>query len=288
MCSRPIRPEGADRPLSDAGIAKGYSEVTVTHWDGSTRRTIRRNVLDEEPLSIRVQGKPYSVIMRTPGDELAHAAGFCLAEGIVDKFEDIQTIGFCEDGDTNLVTVTLTASRREKITDTLHRRAFISQTSCGICGKEIVRDLQQQISRLPAGPLLAADRVRNCIETLSGHQPLRGQTFASHAAALLNEKYELLALAEDVGRHNALDKAIGQLFLAKRLPEACLLILSSRISYELIQKAARASIPVVLAVSRPTAIAVALADQLNMTLASLAPVPDQGLYIFTGGDRLII
>ena len=285
MCSRPIRPEGADGSISNTVIVKGFSDVTVTHWDGRTRRTRRRNVVDEEPLSIRIQGKPYAVIMRTPGNELAHAAGFCLAEGIVDTLEDIKTIGFCDDSDTNVVTITLTASRREKITDTLGRRAYISQTSCGICGKEIVRDLQQQISCLPAGPILAVDRVRNCIETLSIHQPLRRQTLASHGAALFNEKFELLVSAEDVGRHNALDKAIGQLFLAERLPEACLLVLSSRTSYELIQKAARARIPVVLAVSRPTAIAVTLADQLNMTLACLDP--DRGLYIFTGQNRLI-
>ena len=284
MSSRSNSAEDAPQPLLDGGKANGYCDVTVNHWDGRSRRTRRKNIVEEEPLSIRIQGKPYSVIMRTPGNEMAHAAGFCLAEGIIDAPEDIAALGFCDDRGTNVVTVTLTASRREKITDTLDRRSFISQTSCGICGKEIVRDLQQQISRLPEGPVLAADRVLNCIEILSNHQPLRRRTFASHAAALFNENFELLASAEDVGRHNALDKVIGQLFLEKRLTEACLLVLSSRISYELVQKAARAKIPIVLAVSRPTAIAVTLADHLNMTLACLAS--DRGLYIFTGRDRL--
>ena len=150
--------------------------------------------------------------------------------------------------------------------------------------RSIVKDLQQEISPLPDGPSLAAEQARHCIDILSNHQPLRRLTFATHAAALFSDKFELLTSAEDVGRHNALDKAIGRLFLAKRLPEACLLVLSSRISYELVQKVARARIPIVLAVSRPTAIAVNMADHLNITLACLAP--DRGLLIFTGEDRL--
>jgi FdhD protein len=263
---------------------KDYSETAITHWDGNKCQTKRQAIIEEEPLAIRVQGKPYSVIMRTPGDEKAHAAGFCLAEGIVDTPDDIAAIGVCNDGDTNVVTITLARPRRKDIKNTLERRAFVSQTSCGICGKEIVSDLQQDISHLPAGPMLSADRVRDCIDILSHHQPLRRQTFASHAAAIFNEKFELLAVAEDVGRHNALDKAIGNLYLNHQLPDACLLVLSSRISYELIQKAARAQIPIVLAVSRPTSIAVALADRLNMTLACLAP--DGGLFIFSDKGRL--
>lgn len=176
MSNRSNSAEDAPQPLLNGGKANGYCDVTVSHWDGRGRRTRRKNNVEEEPLSIRIQGKPYSVIMRTPGNEMAHAA------------------------------------------------------------------------------------------------------------ALFNENFELLASAEDVGRHNALDKVIGQLFLEKRLTEACLLVLSSRISYELVQKAARVKIPIVLAVSRPTAIAVTLADHLNMTLACLAS--DRGLYIFTGRDRL--
>jgi len=264
---------------------EGYLKKAIMHWDGTDGRPDYRNIITEEPLSIRIQGRPYSVIMRTPGDEIDHVAGFCLAEGIVDTPADLNAIGFCDGADTNVVTVTLTASRREKIVATLDRRGFISQTSCGICGKEIVRDLKQTISPVPKGPALSAGRILKCIDTLSSHQPLRRQTMASHAAALFNSDFELLAAAEDVGRHNALDKVIGKLFLTERLAEACLLALSSRTSYELVQKAGRAGIPIVLSVSRPTAIAVALAEQLNMTLACLAH--GEGLYIFCGADRLV-
>ena len=124
----------------------------------------------------------------------------------------------------------------------------------------------------------------HCLEKLSDHQPLRKKTRASHAAALYNLDFELLSIAEDVGRHNALDKAIGKLFLDRRIQMASLLTLSSRISYELVQKAARARIPIILAISRPTSLAVELASKLNITLACLAK--RSGLYIFCHEHRL--
>lgn len=222
--------------------------------------------------------------MRTPGDELAHAAGFCLAEGIVDSPDDIASLACCDGEDANVVTVTLEKSRRKKITDLLDRRGFISQTSCGICGKEIVEDLYQIISPLGNAPPIDSNSARECLENLSLHQPMRQKTRASHAAAIYNADFELLSVAEDVGRHNALDKAIGKLFLKGKLETVSFVTLSSRISYELVQKAARARIPVIFAVSRPTALAVELASRLNMTLACLAT--ESGLYIFCGEHRL--
>lgn len=223
--------------------------------------------------------------MRTPGDELAHTAGFCLSEGLVDSPDDVNTISCCQGDDANVVTVTLSKSRRDKIVDILDRRGFISQTSCGICGKEIVKDLHQMIRPIKDHTRIDAGLALECLENLSQHQPLRDKTRASHAAALYSSDFKLLSVAEDVGRHNALDKAVGRLFLDRRLQEAVLLTLSSRISYELVQKAARARIPVVLAFSRPTSLAVELASELNMTLACLAA--QAGLYIYCGAHRLV-
>lgn len=222
--------------------------------------------------------------MRTPGDELAHAAGFCLAEGLVDSPDDVITLSCCHGDDANVVTVTLKKSRRDKIIDILDRRGFISQTSCGICGKEIVEDLHQIIQPLKDNTRMDVAEALKCLEKLSQNQPLRDKTRASHAAALYTSDFKLLSVAEDVGRHNALDKAVGKLFLDGRLDKAALLTLSSRISYELVQKAARAQIPVVLAFSRPTSLAVELASKLNMTLACLSH--PTGLYIYCGEHRL--
>ncbi len=261
-----------------------YTNHKVTVKDNETNTSKAVKLLGEEPLSIRIQGNPYSVVMRTPGDEIPHVAGFCLGEGIVDSPDDIATIAFCDGTDTNVVTMTLTESRRDKISQHLNRRGFISQTSCGICGKEVVQELLQAIEPLSKTTCLDPEKALYCLEKLSDHQPLRDKTRASHAAALYNSDFELLSVAEDVGRHNALDKAIGKLFLGHKLADASLLTLSSRISYELVQKAGRAKIPAILALSRPTSLAVELASQLNMTLACLAE--ETGLYIFCGGHRL--
>lgn len=257
---------------------------TITIIESGRKISQSLALIGEEPLSIRVQGAPYAVIMRTPGDEKAHVAGFCLGEGIVDLAADIIQIGFCDGDDTNVVTVTLSAARRARIADHLDRRTYISQTSCGICGKSIVADLVQALSPLADGPLLDGQGLLQRLLQLSDHQPLRATTRAAHGAAIYDRNLELLSAAEDVGRHNALDKAVGRLFLDGRIGQARLLTLSSRISYELVQKAARAKIPIVLAVSRPTALAVELATALNMTLASLAK--NGGLMIYTHPQRL--
>lgn len=245
-----------------------------------------QGIICEEPLSIRVQGKPYSVVMRTPGDEHAHVAGFCLGEGIIDEAEDIISLGFCDGDDTNVVTITLTPQRQKIISKQLDRREYISQTSCGICGKHLVEELRQIL--LPVEKKIAIDVKKGlyCIENLNKYQPLRSKTRAAHAAALFDMEYNMISVAEDVGRHNALDKAIGRLFLDKKLGKAAFLVLSSRISYELVQKAARARIAIIFAMSRPTALAVSLASALNITLASLAP--EKGLFIYCGAKRLFI
>ena len=242
-------------------------------------------LIGEEPLSIRVQGAPYAVIMRTPGNEKEHVAGFCLGEGIVDAPGDMTNIAFCDGDDTNVVTVTLTAARKARIAGHLDRRTYISQTSCGICGKSVVADLVQTLTPMADGDPLDGNGALDCLLRLGEHQPLRDKTRAAHGAAIYDHEFNLLSVAEDVGRHNALDKAIGGLFLGGQLGRAQLLTLSSRISYELVQKAARARIPVILAISRPTALAVELAAALNMTLASLGK--NDSLMVYCTPHRLI-
>lgn len=241
-------------------------------------------LIAEEPLAIRVQGRPFMVIMRTPGDEKAHVAGLALAEGIIDTLEDIANLALCEGATRNTVTLTLTQEAAARFNRYGERRAYISQTGCGFCGRELIEDLETQIPPLPEAPALAGDMVESCLAGLDRHQPLRRKTRAAHAAALFDAQGGLLVVAEDVGRHNALDKSIGRLMLDGRLKEAAFCVLSSRISYELVQKTARARIAVVAAVSRPTSLAVDLATHLNMTLASESP--RGGLVVYTHPQRL--
>ena len=250
----------------------------ITIVDNSHLRSETMALIGEEPLAIRIQGAPYAVVMRTPGSEIDHVAGFCLGEGIVDTPGAMTNIAFCDGEETNVVTVTLTAARRKQIADHLDRRTYISQTSCGICGKSIVADLVQALTPVADANPLSGDGAHERLLQLGEHQPLREKTRAAHGAAIYDKGLNLLSAAEDVGRHNALDKAIGRLFRDGRLRQAQLLTLSSRISYELVQKAARARLPVILAISRPTALAVELASALNITLASLGKSDTLNIY----------
>ncbi len=245
-------------------------------------RSYDQGLIIEEPLSIRVEGQSYSVVMRTPGEEIDHAAGFCLAEGLIDHPDDIGTIGLCDEDDTNVVTVTLQPQRRDKVKDLLERRGFVSQTSCGICGKELIQDMQQILKPVKDGIKIAVQQAIGCVDKLIGRQELYKTTRGAHSAMIFDYNLEPLSQAEDVGRHNALDKAIGKVFMDRKLDDACLAALSSRISYELVQKANRAGLVFIVGMSRPTSLAVELGQAMNMTIASMR---EGGLLIFCGHGR---
>ncbi len=242
-------------------------------------------LIGEEPLLIRIDENPYAVVMRTPGEEVFHAAGFCLGEGLADSPDDFLTIGFCKDLDPNVIEIKLKPERREKIKDIIERRSFVSQTSCGLCGKELVKDLFQVLTPAENGFRVDGNRLFDCIGRLSENQKYYQRTRGSHAAIIFNRQLEMISFAEDVGRHNALDKAIGKVFLGGKLPEAVILILSSRISYELVQKAARARLPIMISMSRPTALAVEMGQALNMTMACVGK--ESELILVCGESRIV-
>jgi len=248
-------------------------------------RSSSQELIGEEPLLIRIDGKAYSVVMRTPGEEVFHAAGLCLGEGIVDSPDDFATIGYCEELDPNAIDIRLRPERRQRIPDILDRRGFVSQTSCGICGKEMIRDLFQILAPAQDDFKIEISRVLDCANRLSRNQSYYQRTKGSHAAMIFDNQLEVISFAEDVGRHNALDKAIGKAFMNKKLPEASILILSSRISYELVQKAARAQIPIMISKSRPTALAAEMGLALNMTLACS---PSESELIIVSGEKRLL
>ena len=252
-------------------------------FEKGTRQDREQALILEEPLSIRIDGNPYSVVMRTPGDELAHAAGFCLSEGLVESPDDFATLGFCTEDGVNVVTATLTPERREQAREVLNRQGFISQTSCGICGKELLSDLYQVVTPVDTTMTIDIDQAKQCIYRLKDHQDLYELTGSSHAAMVFDAGLTPMAWAEDVGRHNALDKAIGKSFLENRLEQMRVGAMSSRLSFELVQKGARAGLEIMVSMSRPTALAVELAQSLNMTLACLGK--KKGFMIFCGKER---
>jgi FdhD protein len=263
---------------------ESHHMVRLLQYKGDACHALTQALIGEEPLSIRIEGQPYAVIMRTPGEEIFHVGGFCLGEGLVDRPEDLAAIGYCEEMDPNVVTVSLHPSRRRKVADLLKRRGFISQTSCGICGKEMIRDISQVVTSITDETRIKMSQVIACAGQLAQHQELYEKTRGSHGVMLYDAHLSILAVAEDVGRHNALDKAIGKVFLAGQLEDVRLAVLSSRISYELVQKAGRAHLPILISLSRPTALAVEFGRALNMTLVCKGE--DSEFLVFCGEERL--
>lgn len=250
----------------------------------------------EEPLEIRLlwwedgqeRRKSIAVTMRTPGDDFELAAGFLYGEGIVTGREDIVDVSWCLDEDEqqmlNVVTVTL----RPDIPFDITRldRHFYTTSSCGVCGKATLESLEVRgCDPLPDGPLVDPAIIQSLPAALRRSQEVFERTGGLHAAGLFDRDGNLLALHEDVGRHNALDKLIGTQLLAGNSPlDGCLLLLSGRASFELLQKALVARIPLVAAVGAPSSLAVSLAESFNLTL--LGFVRPDGFNVYTGGDRI--
>ena len=223
----------------------------------------------EEPLELRVGGRSLAVVMRTPGHDRELAAGFLWTEGIIRAREDVVDLTYCGDADgkpqENVLNVVL-APGRAVDWGRLQRHTFAS-SSCGLCGKVTIDSVRQQFAplRQPLAPRRAVlyalpDQLRAAQKTFAA-------TGGLHASALFTPAGELLVVREDVGRHNALDKAIGWAFFAERLPLAeCVLLLSGRVSFEIMQKALAAGIPAVVAISAPTSLAVEFAQESGQTL----------------------
>jgi FdhD protein len=220
--------------------------------------------------------------MRTPGADSELAAGFFLTEGIVEKADDIVGIKMIA---TNVIEITLNPLVSVDFSR-LERQSFVS-SSCGVCGKRstaAVFAVKRHVFQ-PGQPQISADTVHGLPQTLRRKQSTFNRTGGLHAAALFDPQGELLSLFEDVGRHNAVDKLIGYEVLARRVPlSRCVLFLSGRASFELVQKAAMAGIPFVAAVGAPSSLAVSLAGQCSMTL--LGFVRDGRFNVYADAGRL--
>lgn len=249
--------------------SKIYQTYHPMRYEDSSVNRYVQDFVREEPLLIRVEDRPYAVVMRTPGDEIAHAAGFCLSEGLVESPKDIASIGFCSDLDENSVMVKLNDERKKLVSEQIERRGFLSQTSCGVCCRDMIEALTNNLKTFDEESEISYIQVLECVEKFFRHQEYYTRTRGTHAVMLFDSRLNIIAKAEDVGRHNAMDKSIGALFLGNRITDVYLAVLSSRISFEIIQKAARAGIPILISIANPTSMAVELGLKLNMTLICL-------------------
>jgi FdhD protein len=226
-------------------------------------------VATEEPLEVRVEGRSIAVVMRTPGHDRELAAGFLLSEGVIASADDLFEISTCPSAEPGHSAVEVLLRRPERLSlDALTRHVFTS-SSCGVCGKASIAAAMQTHPPLepPGAAVREAGMLFTLPETQRAAQPAFAETGGIHASSLFDFQGRLLMTREDAGRHNALDKLIGAALLERRLPlSECILLLSGRTSFELVQKALAARIPIVAAVGAPSSLAVQLAQDAGITL----------------------
>ena len=233
----------------------------------------------EEPLEIRVAGDTIAITMRTPGDDPRLALGFLLSEGIIKSAADVGTVAHCgkptDEGYGNVIEVTPASGARlhvEKLETS--RRGTLTTSACGVCGRRTIDDLLTTAGPVPDGPLLDPQLIAKAPALLRLTQGNFTLTGGVHGAAVLCAAGEILSSAEDVGRHNAVDKALGALLQDGRVParrgpaEPAVLVVSGRASFELVQKAAVARLAALASVSAASSLAIDLAERMNLTLAT--------------------
>jgi FdhD protein len=271
-------------------LRRNTSNVHVVALNDGVRSERTDTLAAEEPLEIRVQGpgqeqRSVAVTMRTPGGDFELAVGFLFTEGLIVP-ADVSRVAYCdtlpgEDQQYNVVSVTL---QRPFDFEAL-KRNFYATSSCGVCGKAALDDIEVRCAPVGEGPTVRAEVVLGLPDGLRKAQKVFSRTGGLHAAGLFDVEGRLVSAREDVGRHNAVDKVIGEQVLAGRVPLGeHVLQVSGRLSFEIVQKAAVAGIPIVSAVSAPSSLAVEAGERFGMTLVGF--VRDGRLNVYTRPERI--
>ncbi|MFE1382240.1 formate dehydrogenase accessory sulfurtransferase FdhD [Streptomyces sp. NPDC058740] len=248
----------------------------------------------EEPLEIRLNGRPIAITMRTPGDDFALAAGFLVSEGVLAAASDVRNIVYCagakDDGTNTYNVVDVQLAPGVPVPDITLERNVYTTSSCGLCGKASL-DAVRTTARFPIAdtpPLRLAPALLAALpDRLRAAQRVFDRTGGLHAAALFSEDGELLEVREDVGRHNAVDKLVGRALREGLLPlQRAVLLVSGRASFELAQKAVMAGVPVLAAVSAPSSLAVDLAAETGLTLVGF--LRGQDMNVYAGEQRIAL
>jgi FdhD protein len=244
----------------------------------------------EEPMEVRVNGASFAVIMRTPGADRDLAAGFLLAEDVIRDADEIGTIEYCSDataeGRDNTINVTVTGEAVERLSVRLgERRQVMMTASCGLCGRLTIESLKARVSAVGGDWTVSRDVIASLPDRLRSSQAVFESTGGLHAAGLFDRSGQLLLAAEDVGRHNAVDKIVGRTLLEGRHPlDTSILLVSGRTSFELVQKALLAGVPMIAAVSAPSSLAIDLAVESHITLCGFVRGPRFNIY--SRADRI--
>lgn len=270
-----------------AAARRPVTPVRVRAVDGATSSDRPDRLVTEEPLEIRVHGprqepRPLAVTMRTPGNDFELAVGFLTTEQLIEA-GGVASVAYCLAGEGaqeyNIVTV---AVRHAVV---IPGRNFTVNASCGLCGAATLDDALRDVPPVGDGPSVARSTLVTLPDRLREHQTVFDATGGLHAAGLFTTTGELIVLREDVGRHNALDKVVGHLAVQGRLPaHDTILAVSGRVSYEIVQKAAVAGIPILCAVSAPSSLAVDAARRVGQTLVGF--LRGDRFNVYTNPDRL--
>jgi len=265
--------------------------MRVARVDKGQRVIQADTVVVEEPLEIRLDGVPLAVTMRTPGSDIELAQGFLLTEGIIADRTDITSIRYCnsldENGKNTYNVLDVSLAEGVPFPDLGLERNFYTTSSCGVCGKASLEAIRQRTRHSPADDTVtvAPDVIVELPETLRAAQKVFDSTGGLHAAGLFTRTGHLLAVREDVGRHNAVDKLVGWAVEQSHLPlRETVLLVSGRASFELAQKAVMAGIPVLAAVSAPSSLAIELSSDAGLTLIGF--LRGQTMNIYTCADRI--
>jgi FdhD protein len=260
----------------------------VVEWHEGRERQVLDDLAAEEPLEIRVGGEVATITMRTPGDDFELAAGFLHAEGLVDRRDEIARISYGRGPDGtptgNVVDVVL---RQERAFDVAAlQRHFVAASSCGICGRTSIAAVRAREMPAPNPDFKVSPGILTGLpEALRSAQRIFGRTGGLHAAGLFDPDGRLVLVREDIGRHNAVDKAIGHSLLQGRLPLSDrLLLVSGRGGFEIVQKALVAGVPILASVSAPSSLAVQMARDGGLTLIGF--LRDRRFVVYSHADRI--
>jgi len=266
-----------------------HEPASIVQWrDGEPPRDVDDAVAREEPLEIRVRGRSISVTMRTPGHDDELAVGFLLSEGLIGAARDVVRVEpSARHPEGNVINVFL-APHVDVDFDTLTRHVFAS-SSCGLCGKASIEQVQCHFAPIPVEDNLriAADTLQRLPDVLRSGQATFDRTGGLHAAGLFNLDGDLIALREDVGRHNAVDKVLGDALRRDRLPlDRHALLVSGRASFEIVQKALAGRVPIIAAVSAPSSLAVEMARDSGQTLVGF--LREGRMNVYTHPRRVVM
>jgi FdhD protein len=251
-------------------------------WREGSASAGARLIPEETPLALTYNGGTYAVMMGTPQNLEDFAVGFSLSEGIVTSVDHIQSLDVIRLDDGIELRMWLAQENAGRISE--RRRHIAGPTGCGICGIESIAEAVRPGAVVPQGRTFTPDQIMTAMQGIAPLQSINMQTRAVHAAAFWSPAHGIVALREDVGRHNALDKLAGALTRSRTDASGGLVLLTSRVSVEMVQKTAAIGAPVMVAVSAPTALAVRTAEAAGITLIAVAR--SDGFEVFTHGGRV--